>query len=82
VNGQASSLVFAVGSSGVARRAALPAGQVFAARRVDRRAGATFWSQYTNQAVSPAGTSVTMWALRPTSGPWNFVAVEAVGELE
>jgi hypothetical protein len=82
VTGEGSSLVFAAGASAVARRPALPTGQVFAARGVDRLAGATFWSQYTNQAVSPAGTSVTMRALRPTSGPWNFVAVEAVGELE
>jgi hypothetical protein len=75
-------LVFAVGASGVARHPALPNGQVFAARSVDRSAGSTFWSQYTNQAVAPAGTSVTMRALRPTAGPWNYVAVEAVGELE
>jgi hypothetical protein len=80
--GAAASLFFAVGSAGAARRPVLPVGQIFAGLHVAPGADATFWSQYTNQAVSPAGTPVTVRALRPASAPWNLVAVEAVGEDE
>ena len=80
--GPAASLVFGVGTAGGAVRPTLPTGQIFSGRWADRSAHAAFWSQYTNQAMSPAGTTVTMRTLRPTSRPWNFVAVEAVGEEE
>ncbi len=82
ITGPAASLVFAVGTAGSAVRPTLPTGQIFAGHWVDRSAHAAFWSQYTNQAMSPAGTTVTMRTLRPASRPWNFVAVEAVGEEE
>jgi hypothetical protein len=82
VTGPDASLVFAVGNAAVARRPVLPTGQIFAARSVLRRAHATFWSQYTNQAVHPTGTRRTMQALRPVGAPWNLVAVEAVGDEE
>jgi hypothetical protein len=79
--GPAASLVFAVGTSR-GRPATgtpdLPVGQIFAGRAASGRR--LFWSQYTNQATSPAGSPVTMTARAP--GAWNLVAVEAVGDDE
>ncbi len=82
LTGPSASLVFAVGTARGAARPTLPTGQIFSGHWADRSAHASFWSQYTNQAMSPAGTTVTMRAVRPSTRPWNFVAVEAVGEEE
>ncbi len=82
ITGPSASLVFAVGTARGAVRPTLPTGQIFSGHWADRSAHASFWSQYTNQAMSPAGTTVTMRAVRPAARPWNFVAVEAVGEEE
>jgi hypothetical protein len=78
--GPAASLVFAVGTSHsryVAISPDLPVGQIFAGRTAAHHA--LLWSQYTNQAISPAGSRVMMTARIPR-GAWNFVAVEAVGD--
>jgi hypothetical protein len=77
LSGPATSLVFAAGSGASTPRP--PVGQIFAARSVFPR-GSALWSQYTNQGASPAGSMVTMRAR--TRGPWNLVAVEAVGDTE
>ena len=79
--GPAASLVFAVGDdwdNAVART--LPSGQVLLDQWVDTAVGDTYWTQYTNQAVSPAGTVVTMKDTAPSSDRWNMVAVELVGD--
>jgi hypothetical protein len=76
----ASSLVFAVGhdyDNAIPRT--LPTGQVLLDQWVDTGPGDTFWSQYTNAAVSPAGTVVTMGDTAPTSDQWDLAAVELVG---
>jgi hypothetical protein len=78
ITGPAASLVFAVGTNHgrYATAPELPVGQIFAGHRASGRA--LYWSQYTNQAISPAGSLVTMSAR--ARGAWNFVAVEAVGD--
>jgi hypothetical protein len=76
----AASLVFATGhdyDNAIAR--ALPVGQVMLDQWLDTNAGDTSWTQYTNQAVSPAGTTITMSDTAPTTDQWDFVAVELVG---
>jgi hypothetical protein len=57
-------------------------GQILSGTWVDSVSHSVFWSQYTNQAQSPRGTSVTMRAATPAPARWNFVAAEVVGEEE
>lgn len=77
----AASLIFAVGNDWDAATArTLPAGQVILDQWLDRGTGDTFWSEYTNQAVSPLGTAVTIRATAPTNHRWNFAAVELMGD--
>jgi hypothetical protein len=83
ITGPAASLVFAVGNDwdrSVPRR--LPRGQILADQWLDRATGDTFWSQYTNHALSPAGTVVSMRATTPTTDRWNMAAVELVGDRD
>jgi hypothetical protein len=80
--GPASSLVLAAGDDwDTATARTLPTGQVMANQYLDTATGDTFWSQYTNAAVSPAGTVVTMHDTAPTADRWNMAAVELVGAL-
>jgi hypothetical protein len=77
----ASSLVFATGhdfDNATAR--ALPTGQVMLDQWLDTNTGDTSWTQYTNQAVSPAGTTITMSDTAPATDQWDLVAVELVGD--
>jgi hypothetical protein len=77
----AASLIFAVGhdwDSAAARK--LPVGWVMLDQWLDRSAGDTFWSQYTNEPTGAAGTRVTVSDLRPTHDHWNLAAVELVND--
>ena len=77
----AASLVFAVGNDwDRAAARTLPTGQVPLDQWVDTNAGDTFWSQYTNQAVTPTGTPVRIATTAPTNDRWNLTAVELRGE--
>lgn len=76
----AASLVFAVGNDwdqAVARQ--LPVGWVFLDQLLSTQTGDTFWSQYTNAATGPAGSTVTVADTAPTGDHWNLAAVELVG---
>jgi hypothetical protein len=81
-SGPGASLVFAVGDdwdNAIART--LPTGQVLADQWIDTGTGDTYWTQYTNQAVSRVGTVVTLQDTAPTTDRWNMVALELVGDV-
>jgi hypothetical protein len=74
-------LVFAVGNDwDAATGRTLPAGRVMLDQWLDTGTGDTMWSEYTNQAVSPQGTAITIGATAPTNHRWNLVAVELRGD--
>jgi len=75
----ANSLVYAVGNDwdkAVAR--SLGTGQSLVHQWVDTGSGDTFWSQRMTDAVAAVGTTVTLNTTAPTTGRWNFTAVELV----
>jgi Bacterial Ig domain/Lysyl oxidase len=76
----APSLVLAVGNdwSHAASRV-LPTGWVLLDQALDTATGDTFWSQYTNQTIVPAGSTVRVNDRAPTNDRWNLVAVELEG---
>jgi hypothetical protein len=77
----ATALVFAVGTDwDAATGRTLPAGRVMLDQWLDTGTGDTMWSEYTNQAVSPQGTTITIGASAPTNHRWNLVAVELRGD--
>lgn len=77
----ATSLVFAVGNDwDRAVRRGLPVGWVRLDQWLDTGTGDTFWSQYTNQPVSHAGSTVAVRDLAPATDQWNLAAVELPGD--
>jgi hypothetical protein len=77
----ANSLVYAAGNdwdTAIAR--SLGTGQTLVHQWVDTATGDTFWSQRMTDPVAAAGTTVTLNTTAPTTGRWNFTAVELVAQ--
>jgi hypothetical protein len=73
-------LVFAVATARGSVGPTLPAGWVGLSQGTDDGGHAVSWSQYTNQPISAAGTTVTVKATVPAGGPWDMAAVQLAGD--
>ncbi len=74
------SLVFAVADTSGGTAPALPAGWVGLGRSVGGGGHVASWTQYTNQPVAAAGTTVSVSAKAPGGRSWTMAAVALAGD--
>lgn len=77
----ANSLVFAVGNDwDNATPRTLPSGWTMLDQWTNTSVGDDYWSQYTNDPIPTAGSTVTADDTAPTADRWNLVAVELLAD--